>query len=453
MLFKTLDEHYSRCRARDPRPASLRGAGDPRLPDDARRAGLRGVDRGERGGLGLAASPASRSSASASLPGSPLPSPPQATNDSRRDRRPCRRGRRRTGPAPAAPAWRRPTGRARPPCRRRRTWIRKATGEPPIAAGAASAEIRIFVVHHQHAVADPDLGMADAAGRLDQSELLHRAESLHVELDRRLGVVHRHVRLAAVWPISVFAVMASPVLYYVTYRNVNRCPVKALLSPPVRGRPRDPRTRAAILSAARSPARTRRPDRRHHRGDCPEGRRQPPHDLSLLAERARGGDGCVPGDDGRRRRRASHRRTPLAALRAQLHALADAFAAPAGRSVAAMVAAAQSETELAKAFRNEFIARNRDATRALLERCIADKSIAAARGHGGHARPRVRPALLPPVGWGTRRSRVASSISFWTPSSAHAAEHGSRSLPPSSSPARRPASRVPGSAPARSTAA
>ena len=44
--------------------------------------------------------------------------------------------------------------------------------------------------------------------------------------------------------------------------------------------------------------------------------------------------------------------------------------------LAAMVAAAQSETELAKAFRNEFIARNRDATRALLTRCIADKAIA-----------------------------------------------------------------------------
>ena len=42
----------------------------------------------------------------------------------------------------------------------------------------------------------------------------------------------------------------------------------------------------------------------------------------------------------------------------------------AGIGSAAMVAAAQSETELAKAFRNEFIARNRDATRALLERCI-----------------------------------------------------------------------------------
>lgn len=69
-------------------------------------------------------------------------------------------------------------------------------------------------------------------------------------------------------------------------------------------------------------------------------------------------------------------RSPLAALRAQLHTVAEAFAAPTGRSVAAMVAAAQSETELAKAFRNEFIARNRDAARELLERCIAERLVA-----------------------------------------------------------------------------
>src|SRR5262249_24800878 len=68
-------------------------------------------------------------------------------------------------------------------------------------------------------------------------------------------------------------------------------------------------------------------------------------------------------------------RSPLSALRAQLHAVAEAFAAPAGRSVAALVAAAQSETELAKASRNEFIARNRDAARGLLERCVEAKLI------------------------------------------------------------------------------
>ena len=70
-------------------------------------------------------------------------------------------------------------------------------------------------------------------------------------------------------------------------------------------------------------------------------------------------------------------RLAFAALRAQLHAVADAFAAPTDRSVAATVAAAQSETELAKAFRHEFIARNRDATRLLLERCIDDKLVAS----------------------------------------------------------------------------
>jgi Tetracyclin repressor-like, C-terminal domain len=42
-----------------------------------------------------------------------------------------------------------------------------------------------------------------------------------------------------------------------------------------------------------------------------------------------------------------------------------------------MVAAAQSETELAKAFRNEFIARNRDAARLLLEHCVEQRLVAS----------------------------------------------------------------------------
>jgi AcrR family transcriptional regulator len=139
-------------------------------------------------------------------------------------------------------------------------------------------------------------------------------------------------------------------------------PRQASSAPPVRGRPRDPRTRAAILVAARDLL---------ERGG-----------LTAVTIEAIAQKGGVS-------RPTIYRYWPnapavaiaspgsaLSALRAQLHALADAFAAPAGRSVAAMVAAAQSETELAKAFRNEFIARNRDATRTLLERCIADRSIA-----------------------------------------------------------------------------
>ncbi|WP_230548610.1 TetR/AcrR family transcriptional regulator [Reyranella aquatilis] len=143
----------------------------------------------------------------------------------------------------------------------------------------------------------------------------------------------------------------------------------------MRGRPRDPRTRAAILVAARDllerggltavtieaiaqKAGVSRPTIYRYWPNAPA--------VAMAAFLEKTGAASAAASPG----------SALSALRAQLHALADAFAAPAGRSVAAMVAAAQSETELAKAFRNEFIARNRDATWALLERCIADRSIA-----------------------------------------------------------------------------
>jgi AcrR family transcriptional regulator len=145
-------------------------------------------------------------------------------------------------------------------------------------------------------------------------------------------------------------------------------------SPPARGRPRDPRTRAAILTAARAllerggltavtieaiaqKAGVSRPTIYRYWSNAPAVA------MAAFLEASGAPDA------------ARSARTPLAALRGQLHAVADAFAAPTGRSVAAMVAAAQSETELAKAFRHEFIARNRDATRLLLERCIEDRLV------------------------------------------------------------------------------
>ena len=147
-------------------------------------------------------------------------------------------------------------------------------------------------------------------------------------------------------------------------------------SPSGRGRPRDPRTRAAILAAARAllerggltavtieaiaaKAEVSRPTIYRYWPNAPA--------VAMAAFLEASGAPAA----------GKSSRSPLAALRAQLHAVADAFAAPTGRSVAAMVAAAQSETELAKAFRNEFIARNRDAARLLLERCIADRVVAA----------------------------------------------------------------------------
>lgn len=143
---------------------------------------------------------------------------------------------------------------------------------------------------------------------------------------------------------------------------------------PARGRPRDPRTRAAILAAARAllerggltavtieaiaqKAGVSRPTIYRYWSNAPAVAMAAFLEATGAPEAARSS------------------RSPYAALRAQLHAVADAFAAPTGRSVAAMVAAAQSETELAKAFRHEFITRNRDATRLLLERCIEDKLV------------------------------------------------------------------------------
>lgn len=144
---------------------------------------------------------------------------------------------------------------------------------------------------------------------------------------------------------------------------------------PSRGRPRDPRTRAAILAAARAllerggltavtieaiaaKAGVSRPTIYRYWPNAPA--------VAMAAFLEASGAPAA----------SKTSRSPLEALRAQLHAVADAFAAPAGRSIAAMVAAAQSETELAKAFRNEFIARNRDAARLLLDRCIADGLVA-----------------------------------------------------------------------------
>ena len=67
----------------------------------------------------------------------------------------------------------------------------------------------------------------------------------------------------------------------------------------------------------------------------------------------------------------------LAELRQQLAALADAFAARTGRSIKAMVAASESETELAKAFRSHFIAVNRQTGRILLERAVTAGELCA----------------------------------------------------------------------------
>ncbi|MBI4910144.1 MAG: TetR/AcrR family transcriptional regulator C-terminal ligand-binding domain-containing protein [Acidobacteria bacterium] len=70
-------------------------------------------------------------------------------------------------------------------------------------------------------------------------------------------------------------------------------------------------------------------------------------------------------------------RTAIGNLRAQLHKVAETFTTTAGRSVAAMVAASQSETELAKAFRTHFILASREEGRKLLLSAVEEGDIRA----------------------------------------------------------------------------
>jgi AcrR family transcriptional regulator len=62
----------------------------------------------------------------------------------------------------------------------------------------------------------------------------------------------------------------------------------------------------------------------------------------------------------------------LGALRMQLKNVAEVFATRAGRNTAMMIAAAQSDSELAKVFYNHFVLKSREEGRMLLVRAIAE---------------------------------------------------------------------------------
>jgi AcrR family transcriptional regulator len=68
---------------------------------------------------------------------------------------------------------------------------------------------------------------------------------------------------------------------------------------------------------------------------------------------------------------------PLPALRRQLAGIAAVFASPAGRSTAAMIAAAQNDSELAKVFRNRFIMKSRETGSALLQQAAEQGAVRA----------------------------------------------------------------------------
>lgn len=132
-----------------------------------------------------------------------------------------------------------------------------------------------------------------------------------------------------------------------------------------RGRPRSARAHAAILRAARellerggpgavtmeavaALAKVGKPTVYRHYPDR--------HAVAMAALMSTGGE------------RPRRKRAPgaLGALRAQLKAIVERFRTPGGRHVAALIAAADSDTELSKAFRNHFVLARRSEGLALL---------------------------------------------------------------------------------------
>ena len=149
----------------------------------------------------------------------------------------------------------------------------------------------------------------------------------------------------------------------------------ALANPPAdlarsRGRPRSPQIRDAILRAAR--------ELMNEAG--PSGLT-----MEAVAERAGVGKPTVyrwwPNrhavamaalmDQGMLAAVATRKRSPLRALEQQLLVVSDTLASRQGRNVTAMIAAADPDTEVAKAFRHHFVLARRSEGRVLLEQAVA----------------------------------------------------------------------------------
>jgi AcrR family transcriptional regulator len=146
-------------------------------------------------------------------------------------------------------------------------------------------------------------------------------------------------------------------------------PVKPAEAPP-RGRPRNLESRAAILRAARELLAEAGPTA---------------VTMEAVAQRAGVGKPTVyrwwPNrhavamaalmDDSALGQPAARARAPLRALEQQLLQVVETLGSRQGRVVTAMIAAADPDTEVAKAFRHHFVLARRQEGRALLEQAVA----------------------------------------------------------------------------------
>ncbi len=81
--------------------------------------------------------------------------------------------------------------------------------------------------------------------------------------------------------------------------------------------------------------------------------------------------------DGASEKKLPPSKSALTQLKLQLRTVAAVFASRTGRQVTMMIAAAASETELSKSFRNHFILARREEGRSIVARAIAQREIRA----------------------------------------------------------------------------
>jgi len=74
-------------------------------------------------------------------------------------------------------------------------------------------------------------------------------------------------------------------------------------------------------------------------------------------------------------KRAEHSESPLQELRSQLSDVVERFASPSGRQTAILMASADPESELSKAFRNQVILKSREHGRGILQRAINQEQV------------------------------------------------------------------------------
>lgn len=241
--------------------------------------------------------------------------------------------------------------------------------------GADGAEIGIFVGEVEALPADREFGVPDpAVNGLGQPIDLFGAEGPHIEIDRRGSALHDEMRTHGLdFHRIAHSITLTVIFNYVTVRFImSQEPDEQ--ATPKRGRPRSEAARQAILRTA-------------HDMLVAEGLGR--LTIEAVAERARVGKPTIyrywknaqelamaalmvgePGPEPS----ASSGRTREKLYR-QMDNLLAIFSTPRGRQIALTMAAAEPDSEMAKAFRTRVMLEQREAGRAILAEAEAQGEI------------------------------------------------------------------------------